>query len=146
MVSPKKIMFVCSWNSARSPMAEHMLNKLYSSKYAAESAGVEASDFADPFTVSVMRSEHDVDLINFEPRALHDVDDIDSFDTLIALSEQAYATIKKDKAKNNRAYGIEFWDTPPPPDRNQPRDMIVDGYKALLATISGHIENRFGYD
>ena len=124
-------------------MAEYLLGKYFPEQYCASSAGVEASDYADPFTISVMRSEEDINLINFEPRALHDIEDLGEYGTLIALSEGAYTHIKQDKSKHNHPYNIEFWDTPAPPDRNQQRDIIIEGYKDLLSTIKGHIENRF---
>lgn len=141
-----KILFVCSWNATRSPMAEALVNKLYADRYIAESAGVEAADYVDPFVMSVMRTEEGLDLMDYEPRSFLSVPDKNTYTLVIALSEGAYEFVKKDKARTGDTYMIEFWDTPNPPDKNQQRDQIIAGYKDLLRTVKGHVLNRFDLD
>ncbi len=142
----RRILFICSWNAVRSPMAEALVNKLFAKDYEASSAGVEASDYVDPFVLSVMRDEERLNLMEYEPRSYDSVPDKNGYDLVVALSENAYEYVKKDKAKNNRPYMVEFWDTPDPPDKNQQREMILAGYKDLLRTIKTHIQNRFDVD
>jgi len=48
-----KVLFVCIHNSARSQMAEAILNHYYSDKFTAESAGFEAGTL-NPFAVKAM--------------------------------------------------------------------------------------------
>ena len=50
----KKILFLCTHNSARSQMAEGLLRAMYTDRYEAYSAGVEATS-VDPRAVLVMK-------------------------------------------------------------------------------------------
>ena len=50
----KKVLFICTHNSARSHMAEGFVNALYSDRYNAFSAGTEPSTVS-PYAVRVMR-------------------------------------------------------------------------------------------
>ncbi|TET19166.1 arsenate reductase ArsC [Candidatus Bathyarchaeota archaeon] len=49
----KKVLFICTHNSARSQMAEGLLNALYGDKYEAYSAGIEPAK-VNPHAVRVM--------------------------------------------------------------------------------------------
>ena len=50
----KKVLFLCTHNSARSQMAEGLLSSMYGERYEAYSAGVIATS-VDPRAVQVMR-------------------------------------------------------------------------------------------
>jgi arsenate reductase len=49
----KKVLFICTHNSARSQMAEGFLNALYGDKYEARSAGIEPAE-VNPYAIKVM--------------------------------------------------------------------------------------------
>lgn len=49
----KKVLFICTHNSARSQMAEGFLNALYGDKYEAYSAGIEHAE-VNPYSIKVM--------------------------------------------------------------------------------------------
>jgi arsenate reductase len=61
-VNKKKVLFLCTHNSARSQMAEGFLRSLYGDKYEAFSAGTEPSK-VNPNTIEVMK-EFGIDLSN----------------------------------------------------------------------------------
>ena len=50
----KKVLFLCTHNSARSQMAEGLLRAIYGNRYEAYSAGVEATT-VNPYAVLVMK-------------------------------------------------------------------------------------------
>jgi arsenate reductase len=53
-VERKKVLFVCTNNSARSQMAEGFLNTLYPDRYEAYSAGTEPTE-VNPYAIQVMK-------------------------------------------------------------------------------------------
>jgi arsenate reductase len=54
MERKKRVLFICTHNSARSQMAEGFLNALYPDRYEASSAGTEPSNI-NPLAVQVMK-------------------------------------------------------------------------------------------
>lgn len=67
----ERVLFICTKNSARSPMAEAWLNRLCGDAFEAESAGFEAGAL-NPFVVQAM-AEVDIDISGKKPQALFDV-------------------------------------------------------------------------
>jgi arsenate reductase len=66
----KKVLFTCTHNSARSPMAEGFLRSLYGDRYHAYSAGIDPRE-VDPFAVKVM-AEKGIDISHHKPKSLKD--------------------------------------------------------------------------
>jgi protein-tyrosine-phosphatase len=144
----KNILFLCSWNAVRSPMAHYIMRKYFSETHKAYSAGLEASDYMDPFAISIMRDKEGLNLINFEPQDINDLlkseHKPEKISSIIALSEQAYQYIKQNPLKDFD-YSIEFWDTPSPSRHEQNRDITLAAYMDIYKTIKDHIFNRFDY-
>ncbi|MFA5397411.1 MAG: hypothetical protein WC346_15485 [Methanogenium sp.] len=86
-----RVLFVCTYNSVRSPMAAAILNAAAGSRYLAESAGLFPSR-VDPNVVFVMQ-ERGIDLSSHHPRSLGACSGT-VYDTVIFLSpsvrENAY--------------------------------------------------------
>ena len=89
---PRRVLFVCTYNSVRSPMAAAILNSAKSGRYTAESAGLFPSP-VDPRVVTVMQ-ERGVDLSGHRPQTLGACSKT-AYDTIVFLSpsvrEGAYA-------------------------------------------------------
>ena len=137
------ILFICDWNTARSVLAEVITNHEYHTHFKACSAGIEASDYVDPFVIGLIKDRYGINLINKEPRNFQAVDNINELDLIVTLSPYAFNAIKSIKKEKGFSTPIEFWETPPPPDKNQSRDMIMNAYEHIFEDISQHIENRF---
>lgn len=71
IVSKKKILFVCIHNSARSQMAEALLNSICGDVFEAESAGLEPGTL-NPLVVEVLR-ERGMDISKKQPRSVESV-------------------------------------------------------------------------
>ena len=82
----KKVLFLCTHNSARSQMAEGLLRDLYGERYEANSAGVEATA-VDPRAVSVME-EIGIDISGQRSKAASDLEDI-VFDVAVTVCDRA---------------------------------------------------------
>ncbi|WP_292378472.1 arsenate reductase ArsC [Methanosarcina sp. UBA289] len=82
----KKILFLCTHNSARSQMAEGLLRAIYRDRYEAYSAGVKATN-VNPYAVMVMK-EIGIDIssqYSKTPKEFHDV----IFDIAVTVCDRA---------------------------------------------------------
>jgi arsenate reductase len=70
----KKVLFVCVHNSARSVIAEAMLNQLCGDLYEAQSAGLRPVETTavNPLAVAVLKQEG-IDVSDYKPRHVFDV-------------------------------------------------------------------------
>lgn len=70
----KKVLFVCVHNSARSVIAEAMLNTLCSDEFEAQSAGLKPTEttVVNPLAVAVLK-EDGIDVSQYRPRHVFDV-------------------------------------------------------------------------
>jgi arsenate reductase len=82
----KRVLFVCTHNSARSQMAEALLNDIYTGNYQAFSAGT-TPGIIDPLVVSVM-SELGIDMSRHWSKSL-DCFQGETFDYVITVCDNA---------------------------------------------------------
>jgi len=66
----KKVLFICTHNSARSQMAEGFLNALYGGRYEGFSAGIEPTQ-VNPYAVKVM-AEIGIDISTHRSKSIED--------------------------------------------------------------------------
>lgn len=89
----KKVLFVCVHNSARSVIAEAMLNQLCGDLYEAQSAGLKPDDttVVNPLAIAVLK-EDGIDVSSYKPRHVFDVVKIGQlFSHVIAVCDSANA-------------------------------------------------------
>jgi arsenate reductase len=82
----KKVLFLCIKNSARSQIAEAILNSKAGDKFQAYSAGSRPADKVNPYAVKVME-EVNVDISNKKPELAEKYLDVD-FDFVITLCDK----------------------------------------------------------
>lgn len=84
------VLFVCSGNSARSVMAEAILNDLGKGRFQAHSAGTDPAGQIHPHTVAVLKAAG-LDTSNLAPKNWHDFADEDSgkLDFVITVCDDA---------------------------------------------------------
>jgi ArsR family transcriptional regulator, arsenate/arsenite/antimonite-responsive transcriptional repressor / arsenate reductase (thioredoxin) len=85
---PWSVLFVCTGNSARSPVAEALLTLRSAGAVRTRSAGTRPQEHLHPDAVRVLRERFDVDVSAQHPRHLDDVAD-ESFDLVITLCDKA---------------------------------------------------------
>ena len=83
---PARVLFICSGNSARSPMAEGWLNHLGGGRVTARSAGISPGSL-HPLAVAAM-AEQGVDISGHRPTHFSEFAD-DSFTRVITLCDRA---------------------------------------------------------
>ena len=82
----KRILFLCTHNSARSQIAEGLVNNLYSEAYEAYSAGTEKTS-VNPFAIKVM-DEIGIDISGHDSKLADDFINED-FDYIITVCDNA---------------------------------------------------------
>jgi len=84
----KKVLFLCTHNSARSQMAEGLLRAMYGDRYEAYSAGVEATK-VNPLAIKAMK-EIDIDISGQYSKTPQEFQDF-IFDLAITVCDNAKA-------------------------------------------------------
>ena len=82
----KKVLFICTHNSARSQMAEGLMNALPGNQYQAFSAGTEPSQ-VNPYAIKSM-SEFDIDISTNRSQHIHEFKGME-FDYVITVCDNA---------------------------------------------------------
>jgi arsenate reductase len=85
----KKVLFICTHNSARSQMAEGILRSLYPDDYEAYSAGTEPSEI-NPYAIKVM-DEIGIDISHHRAKNIKVFID-EKFDHVVTVCDQAKET------------------------------------------------------
>lgn len=85
----KKILFICTHNSARSQMAEGIVNSLYGNQFEAYSAGTEPAS-VNPMAVEVMK-EIGIDISHNSSKSIKEFIDKE-FDCVITVCDHANET------------------------------------------------------
>lgn len=89
-MTPKKVLFLCIHNSARSQMAEAYLNQLGAGNFIAESAGLEAGKL-NPFAVEAMKQDG-IDISKNQTNEVNDyLHEGRTYDYVIAVCDGANA-------------------------------------------------------
>ncbi len=89
MARIKEVLFICTHNSARSQLAEGLVNALYSDKLKAYSAGTEKTR-VNPLAVEVLR-EIGIDISNHTSKTV-DVFKSKTFDVVVTVCDHARET------------------------------------------------------
>src|SRR3977135_1631510 len=84
---PASVLFACSENSVRSPMAEALRKRLYGQAWDIDSVGVRASG-VDGFVAAAL-DEVGIDVHRHHAKTFDDVDP-SSFDLIVTLSPEAH--------------------------------------------------------
>lgn len=138
---PTSVLFACTQNAIRSPMAEAMLKHFHGHRIFVDSAGVRVGEL-DPFAVAVME-EMGVDLSRHRPKAFDDLED-DSFDLVVTLSPEAHH--RAIEMTRTTAFDVEFWNTFDPTLIEGNRDMRLDAFRQVRDSLLQKIQDRFPPD
>lgn len=138
---PRAVLFVCAFNSVRSPMAAALLHQMAGEGMTVASAGVR-KDALDPFAVVTM-AESGIDISQHEPITIEELEDLEGldFDLIVTLSPEAHHTAL---ALTHRiAAAIEYWPTADPTVTEGNRAQRLDAYRATRDQLLARIKSRF---
>jgi protein-tyrosine-phosphatase len=135
---PGSVLFCCTLNALRSPMAEAMLKHLHGRLVYVDSVGVRKSA-VDDFAVAVM-DEIGIDIARHRPKTFEELED-DSFDLIISLSPEAQHQAVE--MTRTMACEVEFWNTFDPSLVEGTRDARMEAYRQVRDQLMRRILQRF---
>jgi protein-tyrosine-phosphatase len=135
---PGSVLFCCTLNSLRSPMAEALLKHLHGRRIFVDSVGVRAAPI-DGFAVTAM-DEIGIDITKHRPKSFEDLED-DSFDLIVSLSPEAQH--RAVEMTRTLAADVEFWNTFDPSLVEGTREVRLDAYRQVRDQLMRRILQRF---
>jgi protein-tyrosine-phosphatase len=136
---PASLLFACSENSIRSPMAEALAKRLYGQASYIDSVGVRASD-VDGFAAAAL-DELGIDVHRHHAKTFGDVD-ASSFDLIVTLSPEAHHQALE--FTRGAAVEVEYWPVSDPSVAEGSREMRLDAYRITRDQILARLKARVG--
>jgi protein-tyrosine-phosphatase len=135
---PSAVLFACTFNSVRSPMAEALLKHFQGQRIYVDSVGVRPEEI-DPLAVAVM-DEIGIDLTRHRPKAFEDLEDT-SYDLVVSLSPEAQH--KAVELTRTMACEVEYWPTFDATAVEGSRETRLDAYRDVRDQLLKRILQRF---
>ena len=136
---PSSVLFACTLNSVRSPMAEALAKRFYGTRAYFDSAGVRAGDI-DAFAVTVL-DEVGVDLHRHAVKTLEEIDPSE-FELIVTLSPEAHHAALE--LTRDAATQVEYWPMPDPSVVETDRTRQLEAYRQVREMLSRRMQQRFG--
>lgn len=138
--NPTSVLFACTTNRVRSPMAEAIAKHLLGRRIFVDSVGVRPDDPApDPFCLAVL-DEIGLDLSRHRTKAFDELEDA-SFDLVISLTPEAQHQAVE--LTRTMACEIEYWPTADPTLSEGNRETRLAAYRAVRDSLMERIIARF---
>jgi protein-tyrosine-phosphatase len=136
---PTSVLFACSHNAIRSPMAEALAKRLYGNTAYLDSVGVQPTEL-DSFAAAVL-DEIGIDLHSHHGKSFDDIDP-SSFDLIVTLSPEAHHSALE--FTRSAATDVEYWPIPDPSAVEGSRETRLDSYRRTRDLILARLKARFG--
>ena len=123
---PQSVLFACTMNSIRSPMAEAIARHFFGKEIYFASAGVRQGRL-DPFVTAVM-DEIGIDLQKHKPQTFEDLED-SSYEMIVSLSPEAHHRALE--FTRTDAVDVIYWPTLDPTAIEGSRETMLDAYRGV---------------
>ncbi|XDZ65969.1 arsenate reductase ArsC [Alphaproteobacteria bacterium LSUCC0684] len=135
---PGTVLFACTHNMIRSPMAEGIMKQLYPNRVFVDSCGINAGS-SDGFVIAVMQ-EIGIDMTGHEPKSFSDLDD-EFFDLIICFSEDSYKVAAE--LARTRSTEVEYWPVFDAGLASDNREERLAAYRLVRDRIHELVRERF---
>jgi len=135
---PAAVLFACSLNAVRSPIAAALMRHLYGKYVYVDSVGVKKGSL-DPFAQAVLH-EIGIETVPHNPKTFDELEDT-NFDLVISLSPEAQH--KAVELTRHMAVQVEYWPTPDPTAVEGSREQRLDAYRAVRDGLLQRLTQRF---
>ena len=137
-VLPGAILFACTMNAVRSPMAEGLMKRYFGHQVYVDSVGVRTGAL-DGFAVAVME-EIGIDISRHYPKTFDDLED-SSYDLVVTLSPQAQHSAVE--MTRTMACEVEYWNTFDATIVQGSREVMLDAYRSVRDALEDRILSQF---
>jgi protein-tyrosine-phosphatase len=135
---PSSVLFACTMNSIRSPIAAALMQHLHGKQVYVDSVGVHQGA-TDPFAAAVM-AEIGIDISQHRPKTFTELEDT-SFDLVVSLSPDAqHSAVELTRAS---ATEVEFWPVFDPTVVESNREEMLAAYRVVRDHLQRRIRERF---
>jgi protein-tyrosine-phosphatase len=139
--APLAVLFACSLNAVRSPIAAALFAQIFGRSIYVGSAGVRKGEL-DPFAVAVME-EIGLDISKHKPTTFEELDEWEglNFDLIVTLAPEAHHRA----LELTRVSGadVEYWPTADPTAVEGNREQRLEAYRAVRDQLLARIRERF---
>jgi protein-tyrosine-phosphatase len=135
---PDAVLFSCTMNAVRSPMAEGLMKHYFGHRVYVDSVGVRQGE-TSAFVVTIME-EIGIDLSRHNPKTFDQLEDT-SYDLVISLSPDAQH--RAVELTRIMACELEYWQTFDATLVQGSREIILDAYREVRDTLQNLIFQRF---
>ena len=135
---PQSVLFACSMNVIRSPMAEAIMKHLYGRRVYVDSAGSRRGE-TDPFVAAVL-DEFGIDASRHRPKTFDDLQDF-SYDLVVTLAPDAQHRALE--LTRYAACEVEYWPTIDPTFVTGNRDARLAAFRDVREAVAAAISRRF---
>lgn len=137
---PQSVLFACTFNCVRSPMAEGIARHLFGRDVFIASAGVKPGE-PDSFAIAAM-DEIGIDIAKHKPHSFKDLED-DGFDLIVSLSPEAHHTALE--YTRTMAVEVVYWPTIDPTAVQGSREQMLDAYRGVRDGLQKRIKEALGW-
>jgi protein-tyrosine-phosphatase len=136
--APASILFACTMNAVRSPMAEALMKHFHGRRIYCDSVGVR-TEGVDQLAIEVM-GEIGLDIRRHHGKTFEELSDL-SYDLVITLSPEAQHRAME--LTRRMACDVEYWPTFDPSAIEGSRDNRLDAYRQVRDELKRRILTRF---
>lgn len=135
---PDAVLFACSLNAVRSPLAAALMKHLFGRFVHVDSVGVKKGT-ADPFAIEVL-NEIGIIAPPTAPKTFEELNDT-NFDLVISLSPEAHH--KALELTRTLAVDVEYWPTMDPTGTEGSRAQRLESYRSVRDGLLKRLKARF---
>ena len=140
MPAPDAVLFACTLNRVRSPMAAALMRMRFGRSTFVDSCGLKPADEVDPFAAAAME-ELGADISAHAPKGFDHLEDA-SFDLIVTLSPEAHHRALE--FARHLACEVEYWPTFDPTLADGSREQRLDAYRQVRDKLDARMLDRFG--
>ena len=132
---PRKVLFLCTGNSARSIFGEFLLRRAGEGRFEVHSAGASPTGKVNPFAIRILKDVYDIDASAARSKSWEEFGDTE-FDFVITVCDNA-----RDSCPIWPGHpAVLHWSLPDPAAAQGSDSEIYDTFKQVAAEIESRIE------